>query len=424
MTDCARRPAAVLAAAALVVLGSLALPAGPASAAGPQLAGGSRTAAGGTAPARADIGGARLAGRGIMVNYPGRGARRLPRIPASAYVIADAGTGQVLAARDAHGEFPPASTLKVLTAITLIPRLNPDALVTATRRATSVVPNVVGLIRGRRYLIADLFRALLLISANDAAVSLAQATGSYSRGMAMINAQARQLQAYDVVAKDPNGLPAAGQHVSAYDLALIARRALAIPAFVRYDSTLAARFPVRPRHKVTLVNQNALLTGYRGGIGGKIGWTEAARATYIGLARRHGMTLIVTLLHCTPLQEITSGEKLLNWGFAMDGKVSPVGMLVPPRPAVRPARAARPGPGGRLRAGSAGPGGTAGRLRAGEPGPAARGHGGGGRAHDRHRGGGDRLARRAAPAAAQRRLASPVCRDRGRSSAAGTGASP
>src|SRR5262249_23236142 len=94
--------------------------------------------------------------------------------------------------------------------------------------------------------------------------------------------------------------------------------------------------------------------------GGKIGWTVAAQATYVGMARRHGVTLIVTLLHCTAQQEITAGEQLLNWGFAMDGKVRPVGELVPPLPAVtashkklappRPAAPARPGDPARGRA--------------------------------------------------------------------------
>jgi D-alanyl-D-alanine carboxypeptidase (penicillin-binding protein 5/6) len=273
-----------------------------------------------------------MASRGVVVNYPSAGSRRLPKVPASAYVIADANTGQVLAARDPHGQFAPASTLKVLTAITMIPRLNPDAMVLATRRAASVVPNVVGLVPGRRYEVSDLFRALLLISANDAAVALTQAAGSFTAGMSLINAEAHHLQAYDVVAKEPNGLPAAGQVVSAYDEALIARQALATPAFMHYDSTLAARFEVKPRHWVTLVNQNYLLTQYRGGIGGKIGWTVKSAATYIGMARRNGVTLIVTVLHCTPLAEITSGERLLNWGFAMAGRVKPVGTLVPPLP--------------------------------------------------------------------------------------------
>jgi serine-type D-Ala-D-Ala carboxypeptidase (penicillin-binding protein 5/6) len=283
---------------------------------------------------RQDVGGADLASPGIVVHYPAAGAVPLPQVPASAYVIADANTGQVLAADDAHGLFAPASTLKVLTAITLIPRLSPDATVVASEQAATTEEYDVGLMAGHRYKVSDLFNALLLISANDAAVALAQAMGSLAKGMALINAEAHHLQAYDVVAKQPNGLPATGQVTSAYDQALIARQALRTPAFMKYDGTRTAVFPITSRELVPLVNQNTLLTDYPGGIGGKIGWTEAAEATYIGMARRHGVTLIVTVLHCTSLQEITSGEALLNWGFAMDGKVRPVGQLVPPLPAV------------------------------------------------------------------------------------------
>jgi serine-type D-Ala-D-Ala carboxypeptidase (penicillin-binding protein 5/6) len=309
---------------------------------------GGRESAGPASPAaREDVGGAELASPGITVHYPASGGIRLPRVPASAYVIADAKTGQVLAAKDAHGLFPPASTLKMLTAITLIPRLNPNATVLATQQAADTEEYDVGLIAGHRYKVSDLFNALLLISANDAAVALTQATGSLAKGMAMINAEAHHLQAYDVVAKQPNGLPAAGQVTSAYDQALIARQALAMPAFMKYDSTRSAEFPVSPERTVPLVNQNSLLTDYPGGIGGKIGWTEAAEATYIGMARRNGTTLIVTVLHCTSLQEITSGEKLLNWGFAMDGKVRPVGELVSPLPAVTARGVARHPPGRR-----------------------------------------------------------------------------
>jgi D-alanyl-D-alanine carboxypeptidase (penicillin-binding protein 5/6) len=182
--------------------------------------------------------------------------------------------------------------------------------------------------------------------------------------MALINAEARHLQAYDVVAKLPNGLPAAGQVTSAYDEALIARQALAMPAFMNYDSTLTARLELKPGDWETLNNQNYLLTRYRGGIGGKIGWTVKSEATYVGLARRNGVTLIAAVLHCTSLQEITSAERLLDWGFAMNGRVRPVGTLVPPlaaTAAVRPkhgvARPARlalssPPPGGGSSAGN------------------------------------------------------------------------
>jgi serine-type D-Ala-D-Ala carboxypeptidase (penicillin-binding protein 5/6) len=340
-----RRPAATLAGLA-VSLGLAAMPpAAGAAAAHAALTGHSahparrgrpaaRPAAAVPAVPRQDVGGADLASPGIVVHYPATGAVQLPQVPASAYLIADANTGQVLAADDPHGLFPPASTLKVLTAITLIPRLNPDATVVASEQAATTEEYDVGLLAGHRYKVADLFNALLLISANDAAVALAQATGSLAKGMALINAEAHHLQAYDVVARQPNGLPAAGQVTSAYDQALIARQALRTPAFMKYDGTRTAEFPITSRELVPLVNQNTLLTDYPGGIGGKIGWTEAAEATYIGMARRHGVTLIVTVLHCTSLQEITSGEALLNWGFAMDGKVRPVGKLVPPLPAV------------------------------------------------------------------------------------------
>jgi len=293
----------------------------------------------------AAIGGAQLSGRGVIVDYRNAGSvPRLPDVNASAFVIADAGTGQVLAARDPHGWYRPASTLKVLTAISLIPVLNPDATVVATQQAVSVTPNVVGLLPGHAYKISDLFTALLTISANDAAVALTQATGSFGRGMAVINAEARHLQADDTVAVQPNGLDAPGQHTSAYDLALIARQALAMPAFLKYDQPVTAKFPVTAKKSVTLYNQNALLTTYPGAIGGKIGWTSAAGATYVGMARRNGVTLIVTLLHCPALTEIDTGKSLLNWGFAVDGKVRPVGALVsalqPAAPA--PARSADP----------------------------------------------------------------------------------
>jgi D-alanyl-D-alanine carboxypeptidase (penicillin-binding protein 5/6) len=279
------------------------------------------------APAGA-IGGAQLSGHGVIVDYGSSGAPKLPAVKASAFVIADAGTGQVLAAKDPHGWYRPASTLKVLTAVSLIPLLNPNATVVASKQATSVAPDVVGLIPGHAYAISDLFTALLTISANDAAVALAQAAGSFGKGMAVINAEARHLQADDTVAVEPNGLDAPGQHTSAYDMALIARQALRLPAFLKYDQTITATFGVSKKKSVPLDNQNSLLTSYPGAIGGKVGWTSAAGATYIGMARRNGVTLIVTLLHCPALTEIHSAESLLNWGFAADGKVTPVGTLV------------------------------------------------------------------------------------------------
>src|ERR1700678_2337706 len=316
-----RLRAAVGAVGAALMVAALA--AGPAALAAP--AGLARSAPGGSPPG---IGGTLLSGHGVIVDYGQDSAGRLPDVEASAFVIADSGTGQVLAAKDPHGWYRPASTLKVLTAISLIPLLNPDSTVVATKLAASATPNVAGVLAGHAYKISDLFTALLTTSANDAAIALAQATGSLSEGMADINAEARHLQADDTVAIQPNGLDAPGQRTSAYDLALIARQALRMPAFLSYDETLSAKFPVTAKKSVTLYNQDSLLTTYPGAIGGKIGWTSAAGATYIGMAKRNGVTLIVTLLHCPALTEVDSAKSLLNWGFAAEGKVAPVGTLV------------------------------------------------------------------------------------------------
>ena len=300
------------------------------------------------------IGGPELASRGVIVNYPATGALRLPDVDASAFVVADAGTGQILAAKDPHGWYLPASTLKVLTAITLMPVLNPHATVDTTRRAANAIPSKVGLIPGDSYKVSDLFKAMLMISANDAAMSIAQATGSVSKGVAMMNAEAHHLQADDTVAKRPNGLNGPGQHVSAYDEALFARQALTIPQFMRDEQLRTTRFPLKPHHKPeTLYTQNTMLDTYPGDLGGKIGWTTASKTTYIGWARRNGHTLVVTILHCKPLTELTFAARLLTWGFAVDGKIRPVGVLVGPLPAhptAHPAASRQPSAGHTQRA--------------------------------------------------------------------------
>ena len=92
---------------------------------------------------------------------------------------------------------------------------------------------------------------------------------------------------------------------------------------------------------MTLVNQNILLTQYLGRLRRQDRLDHAAGATFIGWARRPASTLVVTILHGTPLTELTVGARLLNWGFVMDHKVRPVGVLVPPRPAARRDRSPR-----------------------------------------------------------------------------------
>ncbi len=104
-----------------------------------------------------------------------------PKIKAASYLIADADTGEVLAAKDPHGRYLPASTIKTLTALTLIPKLDPNRLIRPSQKACDVEGTKVGLTPKMQYKISDLFHAMLMMSANDAAFTLAEADGGVRR---------------------------------------------------------------------------------------------------------------------------------------------------------------------------------------------------------------------------------------------------
>jgi D-alanyl-D-alanine carboxypeptidase (penicillin-binding protein 5/6) len=282
------------------------------------------------APARhpLPVGGVLLGRRGVVV-HPLRGAPALPRhLTAGGWLVADLDTGQVLAARDAHGRFLPASTLKILTALVLIPRLHPASRVVATEADAGIDGSKVGLAPHTAYRVSTLFTALLVVSANDAANALARAAGGVPRTLALMNAAARRLNADDTHAGTPSGLDARGESTSAYDLALITRAALRLAAFRHYISIRLAWINA-PHGRYQMYTHDLLLLNYRGAFGVKNGYTSHAGGTYVGAATRHGHTLVVTALHGPPLvwPQVAA---LLDWGFAVDGRIRPVGTLVPP----------------------------------------------------------------------------------------------
>ncbi len=281
----------------------------------------------------AAVGGPLLGGSGVVVQ-PLFGAPALPpasQLPAASWLVANLTTGQVLAAKAPHARFLPASTLKVLTALTLLPRLDPNARFAATPTDASVDGTRAGLVPGMKYSIKELFTCMLVDSANDAADALAEANGGIRRTVLQMNATAHELQANDTTADTPSGLDGPTEHTSAYDLALIARAAWQSPAFRRYVTTVRNQVPA-PHHKHFMIyTHNNLLTTYRGDAGGKNGYTVAAGATYVGVATRHGQTILVTLMHAYPIWW-PMAAKLLTWGFQANGKVTPVGTLVNPLP--------------------------------------------------------------------------------------------
>lgn len=300
------------------------------------------------------VGGDLLARGGIVV-HEASGVRDLPKVSASSYVVADLESGTVLAAKDAHGRYRPASTIKILTAIALIPELDPDDKVKPTQDDCNVEGSKVGLTPKMKYPVDDLFRGLMMASGNDAALALARGVGGEDRALELMNATARRLQADDTVAKTTNGLDKKGQRTSAYDLTLFARHGLDMPEFRDYIGTVRAKFPAPKQKSYQIETHNRLLRPgpdrYQGAIGVKNGWTSKAKASFVGAASRKDHTIVVALMHSEPYFW-KDARQLLNWGFAARDEVRPVGVLAEPLPTASPSpspaaasAAATPGPG-------------------------------------------------------------------------------
>jgi len=283
------------------------------------------------------IGGPRMAEKGLITSP---GTPDLPAISAAGWVVADADTGEVLAAQNPHGGYRPASTQKTLLALTMAPRLNPSDTYVADLDDASQEGTRIGLWPGFTYRIDDLWYALLLKSGNDAATGLAKAGGgTLENGVAMMQAEARRLQANDTTVVNPSGLDADGQFSSAYDLALWGRAALKRGDLRHYVSTIRHSFhalvvpavtPFKDETMYAKTENRLMLQEFPGAIGVKMGYTTKAQNTMIAAAERDGRTIIATLMF-TPGGRITSdAAALLNWGFAHDGSVTPVGQLVDP----------------------------------------------------------------------------------------------
>ncbi|MEW9546904.1 D-alanyl-D-alanine carboxypeptidase family protein [Nonomuraea sp. NPDC050783] len=278
------------------------------------------------------VGGEALGSRGLVVPA---GVKKPPKTKATSYVVADVDTGQVLAAKDAHGRYLPASTLKTLTALTLLPKLDKKRRIRPSQNACNQEGTAVGLTPKATYSVDDLFKGLMMSSGNDAAMALAEVNGGLDKTMREMNEQARRLQAYDTVAKTPSGLDKPGQSSSAYDLALIARAGLADPDFRRYAGTKLADFPAPKGKTYQISNHNKLLWRYQGMIGVKNGWTSKALGSFVGAATRGGHTIVVSIMRHEGYfwDEVA---KLLDWGFTVRGTAAPVGQLVRPLPEGRP----------------------------------------------------------------------------------------
>lgn len=308
-----------------------------------------------TPPAKmSTVGGERLGTPGTQVDL-GTGAPVLPKdLTARSWIVADAESGDVLAAHNAHWRLAPASTLKMLFADTLLPKFNREEehkVVPSDLAGIGAGSSMVGIKEDETYTVHDLWLGVFLRSGNDAVRVLSAMNDGLDQTVKDMNAHAEELQALDTNVVSPDGYDAKGQVSSAYDLTLIARSGLQKKDFREYCSTVRAEFPGETKKnkkgKTTrgafeIQNTNRLLTGdtgldvYEGIAGVKNGNTTNAGSTFTGVAERDGRVLLVTVMNPEKdeYNEVyKETARLFDWGFQAADKVTPVGELVPPRSA-------------------------------------------------------------------------------------------
>lgn len=219
-------------------------------------------------------------------------------LTAESAILIDATTGTVLYQKECRQRRPPASTTKVMTAILALEHGDLDAVVTASEYASKTPYGNLHVKPGEKFTLRDLLYALMMRSANDAAVCIAEHVGgSEAKFAEMMNARAAELGAKDTHFVNPHGLHAPEHYSTAHDLAVIARHAASIPKFNEIVSTKHKRID-RSISKLdcTLRNTARLLWRYGGADGIKTGYTKEAGHCFVGSATRDGMRLITVVL--------------------------------------------------------------------------------------------------------------------------------
>src|SRR5215207_1736633 len=257
-----------------------------------------------------------------------RGPAAGPREVRARYAaLVDPATGAVLWGRRSRAPAPPASLTKMLTALAVRASLDLDEVTVASRKAARQPARRLAMRRGQKLTVDQALKALMIVSANDVAVMLAEsAGGSVARFSRAMDAESALLGLRASSWRNPNGLDARGHRSTAFDLAILARavlqdRWLARVARMRHDA-----FTTPNGRKVTLTARSRFLGGYRGAVGVKTGFTDDAGHCLAAAATRGGRTLIAVVLH-SPDNAADAG-RMLDWGFGR-GRSARTGLRLP-----------------------------------------------------------------------------------------------
>jgi len=244
------------------------------------------------------------------------------RLSSRSAILMDAKTGEVIYQHSPDLPGQPASTIKVVTGLIAIQALNDPEMIPVSRHAASMPRSKVYLKPGKTYRANDLINAVLLSSANDASVALAEKiAGSESLFARLMTKKAKAWGATNTVCKTASGLTARGQHTTARDLAVLFNRAMQNDEFARR----VKQNTVRTDFGQVLKNHNRALWQITGAEGGKTGFTNAARQTYVGKFKRGNDELVLAIMGSVTMWKDI--KNLVGYGFtamAKDERAQPV----------------------------------------------------------------------------------------------------
>ncbi len=240
-------------------------------------------------------------------------------IRSRAAVAMEASTGRILGGKNPNLRLPPASTTKLMTAMVVLDRTALNDVVTISERAVAISPTKANLRAGERMTVETLLYTALLKSANDAAFTLAEyAAGSEERFVEIMNQKALALGMADTRFVNATGLPGQGQYTTAYDLAKMMRYAMRYPEIREIVNTKEFLITTEGGRTIPIRNINKLLWSEESMLGGKTGYTRAARHCFVCAGEQEKEMIIVSVLGA-PSREMLwkESEGLLEKGFAV-----------------------------------------------------------------------------------------------------------
>ncbi|MDH3443987.1 MAG: D-alanyl-D-alanine carboxypeptidase [Deltaproteobacteria bacterium] len=254
-----------------------------------------------------------LAWGNVLALSPALGAE--VEIDGQAAVLLETRSGKILWQRNKDLSLEPASTTKILTALIVLEHAKLEDLVTVPAEAAAASGSTVRLQKGEQVAVEQLLYAMLLRSANDAAITLAaHIGGTVGKFAGMMNDKARSLGALQSSFRNPTGLPQKGHVTTARDLAVITRAALENQDFRRIVAAKNQTWK-SAKWQGTLKNSNILLNSYEGAVGVKTGHTREAGFCLVAAAARGDEFLVAVILNSTKKSGWRDAKTLLDHGF-------------------------------------------------------------------------------------------------------------